>query len=83
MGVGRSLNPDPNSKLGGAHFVSIHRTHGVPAGTSIITRQLSQSPSSERTETPGGNSVIRQHTLVGDSLNNEQRSDDLSDPPSH
>jgi len=57
-----------------------NRSHGVLTmeGTAA-TRQLPSAPSSERADA-SGDSGARQRTPVGDSLNNEQRSDDLSIP---
>ena len=80
------IDPSPSPKLSGdVRSTFIQRTHGVPAtedGTTA-SRQLSSAPSFEVTETRGGYSVTRQCALIGDPLNDEQRSDYLSDPPSH
>ena len=75
----RRFNPSP--KLARAwHSMTIHRTHVVPTG--INTTATRQFPF-ERAAMPWNNSVARQRALIGDSLDDEQRSDDLSNPSSH
>ena len=79
------IDRSPSPKLSGVRSTFIQRIYGVPAtedGTTT-SRQLSSAPSFEVTETRGGYSVTRQCALIGDPLNDEQRSDYLSDPPSH
>ena len=46
-------------------------------------RKRPSDPCFELTDTPRGGGFVRQRALVGDSLDDEQRSDDLSDPLSH
>ena len=61
-----------------------HRTRGVPTRNGSTTvRQLPSAPCFERTETSGDESVARQGALIGDSLNDEQWSDNLSNPSLH
>ena len=82
MDVDRS---HPNPKLSGVRSALIHRTHGITAtrdGTTA-SRRLPSAPSFEVAETCRGDSITRQCTLVGDSLNDEQRSDHLSNPSSY
>ena len=64
--------------------MTIHGIHGIPTrkGTAI-TRQLPSAPSFELGGTPGDDGVARQRALVGDSLNDEQRGDGLSNPASN
>ena len=53
----------------------IYRTHGAPTGKSAtIPRELPF----ERAEMPRGDGIFRQRALVGNPLDDEQRSDDLS-----
>ena len=62
----------------------VHRTLEVPTwGDASTTRRLRPAPSFELTDMTGGNSVARQRALTSDSLNDEQRSDDLFNPSSH
>ena len=60
----------------------IYRTHRVPTtGKGTITAHRSSSgPGFEPTDLSGGDGIARQRALVGDSLNDEQRSNDLSEP---
>ena len=70
MEVDCSLSPNP--KLARVFTVPIRRTRGVinrEGGTNI--RQLLSVPSSERTEMSGDDSIARQRTLVGNSLDDE------------
>ena len=58
-----------------------HRTHGVPIGEdSTTTRRLLSAPGSEA-KTSRDNGVARQRALVGNSLDDEQWSDNLTNPP--
>ena len=58
-------------------------THGVPTRKGAITaRQFPEAPGPEHTDTSGGDGVARQCGLVGDSQNDEQWSDDLSNSSS-
>jgi len=70
---------DPNArKLIRALPILIRRVHGVPAGKGATTvRRLSSAPEDERTGISGRDTVARQRVLIGDSLNDEQWSDDL------
>ena len=80
MGIDDGLNP----KLAGVHFVLAYRAHGVLTRKGITSgRQLPSAPSFEITEMSGGDSVTRQCTLIGNSLDDEQRCDDLSNPSSY
>jgi len=81
MGIDRSL--DPNLILARVRPTLTNRSHGVltTEGTTA-TRQLPSSPNSERTDTSGDGGA-RQRAPVGDSLNDEQWSNDLSIPSSH
>ena len=77
--IDRSLSPGP--EFAGVHLVLIHRTHkSLTMGGTATTRRPPSAPNFERIETLGDDSVARQRALVGDSVNNEQRSDDLSNP---
>ena len=60
-----------------------HRTsRGVPTReATAITRRLFLVLSFELTDPSVDDVVARQRALIGDSLNNEHWSDDLSDPP--
>jgi len=82
MEIDRSL--DPNPKVGRAPSVLIH---GIPPtsrkGATTICRLPQSAPNVERGGTPGGDSGARQGALVGDSLNDEQRCDHLTDPQSY
>ena len=75
----------PNPKLSGVRSTLIHRTHGgtTTGEGTIAGRQLPSALSFEVAETSGGDSITRQCSLVGDSLNDEQRSDHLSNPLSY
>ena len=58
-----------------------NRTNWVSAGgENDAVRRFPLAPDPERTDT-SGDGVARQCGLVCDALNDEQRSDDLSDPP--
>ena len=61
-----------------------HRARGVPVrkGTTT-THQLPSIPKHELTSMSRDDSGVRQHTLIGDSFNDEQWSDDLSNPSSY
>ena len=86
--IERSLGPNPNPELAGGLSILIHRTQGVLSRRSITTifttRRFPSAPKVERadmrTDSDGG--IARKRTLVGNPLNDEQRSDDLSNPPS-
>ena len=80
MEIDRSL--DPNPILTRFCPTLADSSHGVFArdGTTA-TRQLPSSPSSERTDT-SRDSGARHRAPVSDSLNDEQRRNDLSIPPS-
>ena len=79
MEISRRLIPD----LRFARVLPEHirHTHVVPTRKGApTTRQLSSGPNLERAEISGDDSAARQRILVGDPLNNEQWSDDLSGP---
>ena len=59
---------NPNPKLSGVRSKLIHRTRGV----TTASRELPSDPSFEVAEACGGDSITRQCTLVGHSLNYEQ-----------
>lgn len=84
MEIDCSLNPNP--ELARTSSVLIHRTHGVPTTSLESTtgsRRLPPAPGGvELAGTSGGNCVARQRVLVGDSLDDEEWSNDLSNPPS-
>ena len=81
--VGFNLSLDPNRKLIRVLSFLVHRTHGVPTRKGAITaRQFPEAPGPKRTDTSGGDGVARQRGLVGDSQNDEQWSDDLSNSSS-
>ena len=82
MRIGRSLNLNP--RFVRAHSMPIYRTRVVPVGKgTTATRRNLSAPSSERAEMSGGESIARQRALVGNSLDDEQWSDDLFNPLSH
>ena len=76
-------NSNPR-KLARVHPALIHGTHGVPTedGTSL-TRRLLSAPCFERTKMSGDEGIARQRALVGDPLDDEQWSEDLTSPSSH
>ena len=77
--INRSLSPSP--KLTSVQSTLIHRTHGALArGGTTTARQRSLAPDFGLIDTSGNNTVARQRALVCDSLNDEQWSNDLSDP---
>jgi len=68
----------------GVYPALIHRTHGVPDRKGVASiRQLPLVPSFERAIASRGSSLAPQRALVGDPLNDEQRSDCLPNPSSH
>ena len=76
-----SLNHDP--QLAGVLSVITSRTHGVHnSASTIATRRFPSIPDAERPDISGDDSVARQCAPVGDSLNNEQCGDHLSNPTS-
>ena len=78
--IDRSLDPDPIFTR--VRPTLANRSCGVLIGEgTTTTRQLPSAPCSERTD-PSGGSGAGQSALVGDSLNDEQRSNDLSIPSS-
>ena len=80
MEIGRSLDPG----LARTYPTPIHRTWGVATGKgTAIACRLPQGPSFELTDASRYDGFARQCTLVGDSLNDEQRRDDLFNPSSH
>ena len=82
MKIYRSLIPIP--KFAKVYSAPIHRTHGDPIRKgNVTTCRNSSAPNFERAEMSGGDIVARQRALVGNSLDDEQWSDDLSNPPSH
>ena len=79
------IDRSPSPKLSGARPTPIHRIHGVHTTGKGITAicQAPLVPKFEPTGMPGDGGVTLQCTLIGDSLNDQQRSDDLSNPRSH
>ena len=76
MEIRHSLNPKP----AGAFPTPTNRAHGTP--TRMVTLRLLLAPNFELIDTPGDDGVTRQRAPAGDSLNDEQWSDDLPNPPS-
>ena len=71
-------SPSPNPNPANTRLMLVHKPHGVP------TRESATAPrQSPLAETSGSDSVAHQRVLVGDLLNDEQRSDDLPIPSSH
>ena len=72
---------DPNAKLVRALSILVRRVHGVSTGKGTTAiRRLPSAPEAEGTGVSGRDTGARQRALIGDSLNDEQWSDDL---PSH
>ena len=83
MSLIRVGNSNPR-KLARVHPALIHGTHGVPTeGGTALTRRPLSVPCFERTKMSGYEGVARQCALVGDSLDDEQWSEDLTNPSSH
>ena len=81
-GATRGLNS--NSKVPGFLSIDIHRTHVVsPRGGIVTTCRLLLAPKFERTDVSSDDSVACQSILASDSLNDEQRGDDLCSPWLH
>ena len=79
MEIDRSFNL--NLRLTRVHSVLIRRIGAVSVmNDTTPTRRPPSTPCFERADTPGSDSVARQRALVGDSLNDEQWSDDLFNP---
>ena len=74
----------PNTKLARVHSKFIHKVRGVLTrkGATVVSQPPSAT-SLELINTSGDNSVARQRALVGNSLNDEQRSDYLSSSLPH
>ena len=83
MRVSRNLNSIPISGSDKVRSGSIHRTHRVHTRRGTA-RRLPSPPiiTLERAETYRDHGVFRQRTLVGDPLDDEERSNDLSNPSS-
>ena len=90
----QTLNPIPigidhtslnlNPKLATVYPTLTHRIHEVPIRKGITaTCQLALVLDFGRIDTSGGDSGTRQCTIVGDSFNDEQRGDHLSNPSSY
>jgi len=81
MEIDRCLNRNP---IATALSIPTRRTHEVPTKRgSIATRRSPLPPRVEQTDVSSVDSMARQRAPVGNPLNNEQRSDHLSDPLSH
>jgi len=82
MGIDHSVDPNPKPTC--ARPLLTHKPHGVPTKKGeTATFQLPLAPRVEPVGASGGNIASRQRFLAGNSLNDEQRSDDLSDRSSH
>ena len=75
---------DHSPKLSRVLSIPIRKTHGVLTrkGTAA-SRQLPPTPNFELVEMCGDDNITRERALIGDSLYDEQESNDLSDFPSH
>ena len=83
MNIDYSIFPKPEL-ASGVYPALTHRTHGVPVRKGVTTiRQLPLVPIFEPVSASRGGGSAPQRALVGDSLNNEQRSDYLPNPSSH
>ena len=79
METSRRFNPD--LRFASVLPEHIHHIHVVPTRKGAATTcQLYSGPNLERAEISGDDSAVRQRVPVGDPLNDEQWSDDLSDP---
>ena len=77
MGIGRNLDP----KHARAYSISVYRTRGVATGKdAIIACQLPRSRNFKLADAPRHDSSAGQRTLVCNSLNDEEWSDDLFNP---
>lgn len=69
---------DLDVKLVRAPSIHIHWAHGVPIRNDPTTIRCPPSaPKVDRTDISSGKAFARQRPLIDDSLNDEQRSDDL------
>ena len=77
MGIGRSLDP----KHARVYSMSVYRTREVATGKDATNAcQPPRGRNFELADAPRYDSSTRQRTLVGDSLNDEEWSNDLSNP---
>lgn len=77
MEIDRSLDPGP--KFTRALSILIHQIRGVRTGESAATvPRLPLTPGPERANMSGDYGVVRRRVSVGDSLDDEEWSDDLS-----
>jgi len=82
MGINHSV--DCNPKPAYTRPLLANRPHGVPTKKgAAATFQLPLAPRFEPDGASGGDTASCQRFLAGNSLNDEQRSDDLSDWSSH
>ena len=82
VGFQRSLDPILMDSFSRIDSTLIHRTHRVFTRKDIATtRRRPPASYSELTELSGDDDIARQFTLIGDSSNDEQRCDDLPNPP--
>ena len=80
--IDRSLNISPNLKLAGVLSTLTRRTsHGVPTREATTICRLPSALSFELADGSVDDIIARQRTLIGDSLDNEHWSDDLSNQP--
>jgi len=79
MEIDHSL--DPNVNVARAPYrtpsVPTHWDHGVSTRNDPTTRRPLSAPKVDRTDISSGDTFARQRPLTGDSLNDEQWSDDL------
>jgi len=73
--INRAL--DPNVKLVRAPSIPTHWAHGVPIGSDPAPTRPPSAPEVDRTDISDGETFARQRPLIGDSLDDEQWSDDL------
>lgn len=67
-----------NVKVARAPSIPTHWDHGVSTKNNpTSTRRPPPAPKVDRTDIPGGDVLARQRPLIGDSLDDKQRSDDL------
>ena len=79
--MGTVCRPNTNPRLARVRSALINRTHGVLTGTvTTAIRKLPSAPCFERAQMSGDETFARRRTLVSDSMNDRQWSEDLSNP---
>lgn len=69
---------DSNTKLARSPSIHIHRTDGMPVRKGHIpTRRLPFTPKLNRADVPGRDGAARQRALVGNSYDDQERTDHL------